>query len=98
MLDFRVKKAAWCFTTDNVIRFIKDFLGGGVESQEDVFRAERDADFDPAHVSGSDSDYPEESVEEVKELGTYRGWGVVLTRLAPSQPLPFCYRIPCEGK
>ena len=75
MLDFCVKKAAWCFITDNIIQFIKDFLGGGVEIQEDVLRVERDADFDPADVSGSDSDYPEENVEEENELGTYRGWG-----------------------
>ena len=75
MLDFCVKKAAWCFTTDNMIHFIKDFLGGGVESQEDVFRVERDADFDPADVSGSDSDYPEENVEVVNELSAYRGRG-----------------------
>ena len=83
MLDFRVKKAAWCFTTDNVICFIKDFLGGGVESQEDVFRAERDADFDPAHVSGSDGEYREESVEEVNELSTCKGRGCCFNLLGP---------------
>ena len=76
MLDFCAKKAAWCFTTDNVIRFIMDIPGGGVESQEeDVFRVRGMLTFDPADVGGSDSDYSEESVEEVNEVGTYRGRG-----------------------
>ena len=51
---------AWCFTTDEAVCFIVDALGDGVESdEENMFREEGDADVDPAVVSGSDSDCPE---------------------------------------
>ena len=38
------------------------------------FGEEGDTEFDPADVNGSDSDYPEESVEEVNEQ-YIKGWG-----------------------
>ena len=38
------------------------------------FGEEGDTKFDPADVNGSDSDYPEESVEEVNEQ-YIKGWG-----------------------
>ena len=40
-----------------------------------MFREEGYAEFDPTNVNGSDSDYPEESVEEVNEPGILRGRG-----------------------
>ena len=43
----------------------------GVESDQE----EGNAKFDLASVNGGDSDYPEESVEEVNEPGTSRGRG-----------------------
>ena len=40
-----------------------------------MFREQADAKFDPADVSSSVNDYPEESVEEVNKTGTSRGRG-----------------------
>ena len=59
---------------DEVIRFIMDILGDGVESNnENMFREEGNEQFDPANVSGSDSDYLEENVVEVSEPSTTKG-------------------------
>ena len=69
---------AWCFTTDEVVCFIVDVLGDGVESdEENMFREEGDADVDPVVVSGSDSDCPEEPVEEMNKpsRSRHRGCG-----------------------
>ena len=59
------------FTTDEVIRFILDIPG----NEENMFREKGDAEFDLIDVSGSDSDYPEQSVEEVNEPSKSRGRG-----------------------
>ena len=40
-----------------------------------MFKEKGDAEFDPAHVNGSDSDHAEESVEEVNEPSTSKGRG-----------------------
>ena len=56
------------------VRFIMAVWGGGVENAaENMFREEGDAEFDPASVSDSGTDSPEESVEEVNEPSTSRG-------------------------
>ena len=63
-----------CTPIDEVVRFIMAVWGGGVENAaENVLREEADAEFDPASVSESGTDYPEESVEEVNEPSTCRG-------------------------
>ena len=60
--------------TDEVIRFIMDILGDGVESNnENMFREEGNEEFDPANVSGNNSDYLEENVVEVSEPSTTKG-------------------------
>ena len=38
-----------------------------------MFREERDSEFHPADVNGSNSEYPEENVEEVNEPSTWMG-------------------------
>ena len=43
-----------------------------------MFREAGYAEFDPTNVNGSDSNYPEVSVEEVNEPGILRGRGVVV--------------------
>ena len=40
-----------------------------------MFREEANAKFDPADVSSSVSDYPEQNAEEVNKAGTPRGRG-----------------------
>ena len=42
-------------------------------TEENMFGEERNAEFDPAVDNGSDSDYPEQSVEEVNEPCASRG-------------------------
>ena len=50
-----------------------DIPGDRDESdEENLSGAEADVECDPANVCGSDSDYPEESVKEVKEASTSR--------------------------
>ena len=74
MSDLRSKMVAQCFTTDEVICFSMNIPGNVVESnEENVFREEGGAKVDPADVSGSDSDCPEENVEEVNKPSTSRG-------------------------
>ena len=69
---------AWCFTADEVVCFIVDLLGDGVESnEENMFREEGHADVDPAVVSGSDSGFAEEPVEEMNKPSRSRHWDVV---------------------
>lgn len=69
------------FTTDEVIHFVMDIPGDGVESsKENMFREEGDAEVDPANVNGGDSDYPEESVEEANKPSTLRSRGCDLER------------------
>ena len=51
--------AAWRLTTVEMVHFVMDVPGNGVESNnENMFREEGDAESDPADVSGSDSNYP----------------------------------------
>ena len=52
--------AAWRLTTVEMVHFVMDILGNGVESNnENMFREERDAGSDPGDISGSDSDHIE---------------------------------------
>ena len=60
MSDRYTKMAAWRRTTAEMVHFVMDILGNGVESNnENMFREERDAESDPADVSGSDSHHLE---------------------------------------
>ena len=53
-----------------------DIPADWVESnKENMFREEANAKFDPADVSSSVSDYPEQNAEEVNKAGTPRGRG-----------------------
>ena len=55
--DLCAKIVAWHFTTDEVIHFVMDILGNGVDSnKENMSGEEGDAEVDPASVSGGDSD------------------------------------------
>ena len=66
----------WRFTSDEVVHFIMDILGDGDESgEENMLGEEGDAEVDPEDDSGSDGDYPEESVKEVNKPSISRGWG-----------------------
>ena len=68
--------AARHFTADELIHFIIDIPGDGVESNdENMFGGEGNTEFDLADVNRSDSDSPEESVEEVNEPSTLRCGG-----------------------
>lgn len=59
MSDLCAKVAMWHLTADEVIHVLRDIRGDGVENKEEnMFGEEEDAEFDPASVSGSDSDYP----------------------------------------
>ena len=74
--DFCTKMVVWRFTSDEVVHFIMDILGDGDESgEENMLGEEGDAEVDPEDDSGSDGDYPEESVKEVNKPSISRGWG-----------------------
>ena len=78
MSDINAKMAAQRFTAAEVARFIMDIPGeGDVSEEENILGEEGDAEVDPeVHLdSGSDSDYSQETVEEVNEPSTSRGRG-----------------------
>lgn len=56
-------------------RWDLDLEGDGVESNNENMLRRGGAEFDPANVNGSDSGYPEISVEEVSKPSTLRGRG-----------------------
>ena len=63
--------AAQRFTAAEVARFIMDIPGEGDESDEkNILGEEGDTQVDPEDESSSDSDYPQETVEEVNEPST----------------------------
>ena len=55
--DLCAKVAMWHLTADEVIHVLRDIRGDGVENEEENM-FEDAAEFDPASVSGSDSDCP----------------------------------------
>ena len=74
--NISTKMAVQCFTAEEVVGFIMDIPGNGDENdKENLLGEEGDAEVDPEDDSSSDSDYPEESVEEVNEPSTSKGRG-----------------------
>ena len=74
VLDLCAKMVVECFPTNELVHFIMDVLGNGDESDEENLLGEKgDTEVNRDDDSGSDGDYPEETVGEGDGPSTLRG-------------------------